>query len=98
MCVATLKSLPNVFVKISGLWTVNKSWDAGVLAPFINVLLDSFGADRVLYGSNAPVEEVNCSVSRQFERLKITLKGRSKKEQQAMLCGTARRLYGFDQL
>ena len=69
-----------------------------MLAPFINTLLDSFGADRVVYGSNAPVEAVNCSMSRQLRQLGIILMGRSKKELNAIFTGTAHQLYRFDHL
>ncbi|WP_204115541.1 amidohydrolase family protein [Shimia biformata] len=93
--IARLASLPNVCVKLSGLWTVSKSWDATALTPFVHHLLDSIGADRVFYGSNAPVEIVNCPVSRQFEQLKTVLADRSKSEVRSIFHDTASRVFRF---
>ncbi len=98
MGIKALAKCSNVSVKLSGLWTVDTSWDAEILRPFVNHLIDHLGADRVLYGSNAPVESVNCGVAQQFKQLARILEDRSQSERESIFYSTAYRLYGFDAL
>ncbi|MEV8467959.1 amidohydrolase family protein [Fluviibacterium sp. DFM31] len=91
--IAGLTDCPNVSVKLSGLWTVDKAWDPQVLRPFVDHLLTSLGSARVLYGSNMPVEGVNCPVDQQFASLARVLGGRTRAELEDIFCATARRIY-----
>ncbi|WP_424990824.1 amidohydrolase family protein [Fluviibacterium sp. S390] len=91
--IAGLTNCPNVSIKLSGLWTVDKTWDPQVLQPFVDHLLACLGSQRVLYGSNMPVEGVNCPVPRQFASLARVLGGRSRAELEDIFGQTARRLY-----
>jgi L-fuconolactonase len=52
-----LAAFPNVFCKISGLVTEAKwdSWSAQEFEPYIDVVLNAFGADRLMIGSDWPV-------------------------------------------
>ena len=63
----------NVFLKMSGLWTVDRQWDSKVLSPFVAQALESFGSGRIMYGSNLPVERVNCPIDGQFRSLSALL-------------------------
>jgi predicted TIM-barrel fold metal-dependent hydrolase len=50
-----LAVLPNVFVKLSGFYAVSEpshAWPHSSAAPFVEVLVDGFGADRCLWGSD----------------------------------------------
>lgn len=94
--VASLADLPNIYVKLSGLWTVDKQWSPSHLRPFVHHLLESVGADRVMYGSNLPVESVNCSLSLQMSQLEIILSGCSKDELQHLFSRTAKHVYRLD--
>ncbi|WP_323764475.1 amidohydrolase family protein [Marinovum sp.] len=91
--IAALRTVPNVCVKLSGLWTVDRQWQASVLRPHVTHLLSCLGADRVLYGSNLPVEGVNCPLARQFDQLKEILEGQPKDALRAIFSDTARRVY-----
>ncbi|ERP96393.1 hypothetical protein Q669_28905 [Labrenzia sp. C1B10] len=91
--VAGLIEAENVVVKLSGLWTVHRSWQASALRPHVTHLLSCVGPDRVLYGSNLPVEGVNCSLIRQFEQLTLALHDQSKATLRAIFSDTARRVY-----
>ncbi|MBV7396864.1 amidohydrolase family protein [Mameliella sediminis] len=91
--IVALASAPNVYMKLSGLWTVDKGWQADALKPHVLHLLSSFGAERVLYGSNLPVEGVNCPLQRQFQQLEIVLRGQPKPVLNAIFSETARRVY-----
>lgn len=91
--ISALSGAENVFVKLSGLWTVDRNWRAEILRPFVTHLLSHIGAGRVLYGSNLPVESVNCPLSRQFEQLRAILDGVPQAALQDIFSDTARRVY-----
>jgi L-fuconolactonase len=48
---------PNVYCKLSGLFTETnwKDWSAGDFYPFLDVVFDCFGVNRLLFGSDWPV-------------------------------------------
>ena len=52
-----LAGLPNIVCKISGMVTEadHKGWQPSDLEPFINVVLEAFGEERVLFGGDWPV-------------------------------------------
>lgn len=53
----SIGSYPNVYCKISGLITEAswESWKEADIAPYLDVVLRSFGIDRVMFGSDWPV-------------------------------------------
>jgi L-fuconolactonase len=55
--VAELAQLPNVAVKLSGLITEadHREWTVDDLRPYADSLVDAFGPDRVMFGSDWPV-------------------------------------------
>ena len=54
--ISTLGSQKNVVCKISGIVSrARKGWNSETLAPTINTCLDSFGPERVIFGSDWPV-------------------------------------------
>lgn len=48
---------PNVYCKLSGLFTEAawKEWSAGDFYPYLDVVFDAFGTDRLMFGSDWPV-------------------------------------------
>lgn len=58
--IASLAAYENVFCKISGLVTENKwdNWNIADFTPYLDVVLNTFGTDRVMYGSDWPVCEL----------------------------------------
>lgn len=56
-CIKELAGMPNVYCKISGLFTEAawKQWSAADFFPFLDVIFNSFGTDRLLFGSDWPV-------------------------------------------
>jgi L-fuconolactonase len=55
--IKTLAALENVFCKISGLVTEAdwQNWQPAALQPYVDAVLDAFGINRVMFGSDAPV-------------------------------------------
>ena len=54
--IALLARQPNVVVKLSGYDAVDPTWATGGYAEFVWKLLETFGVDRVLFGTNFPVD------------------------------------------
>jgi L-fuconolactonase len=57
--VAELAALPNVWCKLSGLITEadHQGWTRAQLRPYLDHVLDRFGCERVMFGSDWPVSE-----------------------------------------
>ncbi|HEY6543094.1 MAG TPA: amidohydrolase family protein [Ktedonobacteraceae bacterium] len=68
-----LAALPNVACKISGLVTEanHEKWQPADLEPFINIVLESFGEERVLFGSDWPVALLASPYQRWYETLQM---------------------------
>jgi L-fuconolactonase len=66
-----LAELPNVVCKISGMVTEadHERWQPADLEPFINVVLEAFGEERVLFGSDWPVVLLASPYRRWYETL-----------------------------
>ena len=61
---------PNVYCKISGLVTEANwsNWNAATLKPYLDIVVENFGINRILFGSDWPV----CLLASQYEQwLKI---------------------------
>jgi len=64
---ATLARFPNMFCKLSGMVTeANQvNWKNDDLRPYVSVALDSFGPERLIFGSDYPV----CLLAASYERV-----------------------------
>lgn len=91
----TLARLPNVCCKISGLATEAdwQGWRTKDLKPYVDIVLESFGFDRVLFGGDWPV----CTPATNYQRWLETiweLTSSADAAQQTMLFRTnAERIY-----
>jgi L-fuconolactonase len=95
--VARLAELSNVVCKVSGLVTEARwdDWDAGTLRPYVAHLLDVFGPDRLLFGSDWPVCELAASYDQVLAAAGDTLTGLSPAEAAQVFGGNAARCYGL---
>ena len=66
-----LAELPNVVCKISGMVTEadHERWQPADLEPFVNIALEAFGEERVLFGSDWPVVLLASPYRRWYETL-----------------------------
>lgn len=85
----------NTLGKMSGLiqHMSNPDWTTAMFAPFMNHLIDAFGADRVVWGSNWPVCLLRGDLGPWVETTNDVLAGRSPSERRAIMRGTAERVY-----
>jgi L-fuconolactonase len=86
---------PNVTCKISGLgteanWT---SWTVDDLLPYLDTVLDAFGPDRVMAGSDWPVCLVATSYAHWWDTLHLYTESLSRSERRALFGGVAQSFY-----
>jgi L-fuconolactonase len=88
--IASLGALPNVAVKLSGLATeASNEWTVGELQPYVDTLIDAFGASRILFGSDWPVSLLAASYSETIGAAEQLLNGISADERDAVFGSNA---------
>lgn len=85
----------NVYCKISGMVTEAewKTWTADQLKPYIDVVVESFGIDRILYGSDWPVCLVASSYNKWIETVQNYFASFSIEDQQKVFSSNAINFY-----
>lgn len=87
----------NVYCKVSGMITEAdyKTWTPEQVEPYMQLVLDSFGVDRIMYGSDWPV----CLVAGSYEKVvsltKNFISTLSVTEQNAIMGGNATAFYNL---
>jgi len=90
-----LAAFPNVFCKLSGLVTEAdiRSWTPQQLRPYMETVIDAFGPDRVMFGSDWPV----CTCATTYARWRGVvgdfIASLSEHEQAQIMGGTALKAY-----
>ncbi len=93
---AALARRPNVHVKLSGLVTeAGGSWSVERLRPYAAHLIDVFGAERVMFGSDWPVVLLEADYQEWFAAAQALTADCAEAERQAIFLGTAARFYGI---
>jgi L-fuconolactonase len=92
-----LADLPNVWVKASGMieeadW---KTWRSGDLRPYVDRVLDWFGPERLIFGSNWPVCLVAASYGQVYDALSEVLGDLAEDERGMIFGGNAVSAYGL---
>jgi L-fuconolactonase len=90
-----LAGFSNVSCKLSGMvteasWT---DWTVEDLRPYVDVVLEAFGPDRVMFGSDWPVCLLAASYGQVVEAAEQLTAGLGDKERDAVFGDTARRVY-----
>jgi L-fuconolactonase len=90
-----LAEMPNVACKISGMVTEADyaGWQPADLEPFIAVVLEAFGEERVLFGSDWPVALLASSYRRWVETLEDLTAGLSISARRKLWAENANHLY-----
>jgi L-fuconolactonase len=92
-----LAALPNVSCKLSGMvteasWT---DWKVADLRPYVQIVLDAFGPDRVMFGSDWPVCLLAASYAEVVEAAEELTADLTPLERTAIFGDTARRVYNL---
>lgn len=71
--IRTIAELPNVFCKVSGMVTEAdiQNWTPTELIPYLDVVFDAFGPDRLMFGSDWPVCLIAASYRQWVELLTL---------------------------
>jgi L-fuconolactonase len=90
-----LAALPNIWCKVSGAATKAdlKSWKPEQLKPYVAHVLEAFGFDRVMFGSDWPVCTLACSFRRWVEVLDEFTRGCTRDERERLFARNARKAY-----
>lgn len=85
----------NVSCKLSGLVTEAdwNHWNLETLRPYLDAVMEAFGPERVLVGSDWPVCLVACGYAQWFALLEQYFAGFSQAERDAVFGGNAERIY-----
>ncbi|MFE9172621.1 amidohydrolase family protein [Streptomyces kebangsaanensis] len=95
--VRALAALPHTVCKLSGMVTEADpaGWTTADLRPYADVVLDAFGPDRLMYGSDWPV----CTLAASYADVLATARDLTSvltpSERTAVFEGTATRVYGL---
>ena len=102
---ARLAQQPNVSLKLSGVASPCFGWGyhlgapptaervAADLGPVLNFAIDTFGADRCMFGSNFPVDKVGLAWTTIHDGFELVVADRSDSERRAIFHDSARRVY-----
>ncbi|MFI1188325.1 amidohydrolase family protein [Streptomyces californicus] len=95
--VRSFAALPNTVCKLSGLVTEARwdSWTVEDLRPYAQTVLDAFGPDRVMFGSDWPVCTLAASYKEVTQGMEDLTSGLETRERSAVFGRTARRIYGL---
>lgn len=94
---AQLAALPNVHCKLSGLVTEAKpDWNTGDLRPYVSHVLEVFGAQRVIWGSDWPVVDLAGGYGAWLAASETLLAHLGQQDRNDIFGRNACRFYGFD--
>ena len=90
-----LAAFPTVFCKLSGLVTEAdwQCWKPEDITPYLDIAFETFGASRLMIGSDWPVCLVAGSYSRTLDVVKNYLRDHTAETREAVLGGNARRFW-----
>jgi L-fuconolactonase len=91
---AAAAARPNIVCKLSGLVTeARQDWSVDHLRPYVSHLLEVFGPERLLWGSDWPVVNLAGGYDLWRDATQQLIASLSQPERQAVLGGTAARVY-----
>ncbi len=89
-----MAEMPNVTAKISGIAAYARpDWTIDDLRPYVEHIIECFGWDRVVWGSDHPVVTLTANLTRWVETTKSLIAGASEDEQSKLLHRNAERVY-----
>jgi predicted TIM-barrel fold metal-dependent hydrolase len=91
--IGNLAKVPNVTMKISGLGMGDHSWTVDTIRPYVLGSIDAFGPQRVVFGTNWPVDRMYSSYPDVIDAYAEIIAGFTPAEQRAMFAGNAERLF-----
>jgi predicted TIM-barrel fold metal-dependent hydrolase len=88
--------VPHAVMKLSGLMVPSPAYDTSVLRPLVREVLEIFGPERCVLGSNFPVDRLAVSFRDLFAFFDDCTADLTAAERAAIFHGNAARVYGLD--
>lgn len=85
---------PNVYAKLSGQFD-NPAWTVSDIQPYVDHVLENFGANRVMFGSDWPVSLMGGTYASVWLKTQELIRNCAQAEKDAILGGTAVRFYNL---
>ncbi|MEM8893178.1 MAG: amidohydrolase family protein [Bacteroidota bacterium] len=88
----------NVTIKLSGLVTEAdwENWSVEALQPYFDAVLEAFGTDRIMFGSDWPVCLLASTYTQWIETVEVLISGLSSKEKDMITGENAIRFYNLN--
>jgi L-fuconolactonase len=92
-----MAAIPNVYAKLSGLVTEAdwNRWTIAELHRYVNAAIDTFGPERLMFGSDWPVCTLAAEYGQVIDIIRTAIDGRPQSEQDSIFGGTARRFWNL---
>ena len=96
--IKALANYPNVYCKISGMTTEAdwKNWTAEDLTPYLDIVVEAFGTNRLMFGSDWPVCLVASSYHQWLRTVKDYFSTFTKEEQAKIFAANCESFYTFN--
>lgn len=85
---------PNVATRIDAIGTIFGAWDTDTLRPWLQSVVEAFGADRCMLGSDLPIETLRSSFGDLYAAYDVIFDSYPEDDRRLLFSDTARRLYG----
>ncbi|AZM56988.1 amidohydrolase [Streptomyces sp. WAC 01529] len=95
--VRALAARPNTVCKLSGMVTEadHRTWTVDDLRPYADTVLNAFGPERLMFGSDWPVCTLAATYGEVLDAARLLTYELDTRERQEVFGGTARRVYGL---
>ena len=91
-----LSNQNNVFCKLSGLGMFEPDWTKESIIPIVKTVLSQFGTERVMFGSNFPVDLITSSYKDLILAYEKILSDRTSEDRNQIFGLTAKRFYSIN--
>lgn len=90
-----LADLPHTCIKISGFGMYDADWNAASIQPIYDTIMELFGPERSMFGSNYPVDKLMAKYDFILTQIVELTADLSESDKAAIFGGTARSFYRF---
>ena len=92
---AKLAKFENIAIKLSGLYMYHRNWSKTMINTLIDTALELFTPERVMWGSNFPVDRQFVSLEKLASNFETSLARHALTTREAVMWKTANSWYGL---
>jgi len=96
--IRTLAKFENLYCKVSGMITEAKwkNWKPSDYRPYFEIVIENFGADRIMYGSDWPVALLSGTYKDVYDLAEYLTNSLSESEKQKFWCDNAKKVFDLE--